>query len=364
MEQIFSTDLVGVKQSVVDEILLLSPAKTPMINLLGFGPAIAQTQHQWFEDAIFADKTKLAGAVDAAAVELTVEDVEPFRTNQVIKVEEERILVLTVDTVGKKLAVQRGYAGTTAAAHAVGVVAEVMFSDTEEGMDARSSRYKKRVPKDNVTQIFSDSIRLSGTAQEIAQYGITDLYSYEKAKVQLGQALELEKAVINGVKYVNGEKRYMRGVRDFIQTNVVEGAGATLTDDMINDLAQSVFDATGVEAAGGNYKLIVSPKQKRLISDFGKAEIRLTRQDNGRGQVVDHYTSDFGDFEIVMNPNLDPNEIILLDANRATIRPVANREFFHKFLGDKGDYVEGMITGEYTLEFLQEEAHARIRNLG
>jgi hypothetical protein len=32
-------------------------------------------------------------------------------------------------------------------------------------------------------------------------------------------------------------------------------------------------------------------------------------------------------------------------------------------MGEKGDYTTGMLVGEYTLEFKQEKAHARIKNL-
>ncbi|PFJ18162.1 SU10 major capsid protein, partial [Bacillus cereus] len=54
----------------------------------------------------------------------------------------------------------------------------------------------------------------------------------------------------------------------------------------------------------------------------------------------------------------------IIDANRITIRPLVTREFSHEFLGKKGDYMKGMLVGEYTLEMLQEAAHAKIVGLG
>jgi hypothetical protein len=48
MAMIYDSSLIGKKQSVVDEILLLNPHQTPMINLLGFAEAVTQTTHQWF----------------------------------------------------------------------------------------------------------------------------------------------------------------------------------------------------------------------------------------------------------------------------------------------------------------------------
>ena len=48
MAKIYNADLIGKKQSVVDEILLLNPHQTPLLNLLGFAEAVTQTSHQWF----------------------------------------------------------------------------------------------------------------------------------------------------------------------------------------------------------------------------------------------------------------------------------------------------------------------------
>ncbi|MEJ9158790.1 DUF5309 family protein, partial [Bacillus cereus] len=123
-----------------------------------------------------------------------------------------------------------------------------------------------------------------------------------------------------------------------------------------------IFEAGGFNQ-GGNYKIVVGATQKIAISQFGNANIRLTRQDNGRGQVVDHYVSDFGNAEILLNNNMPAGEILVIDANRLSIRPLQTREFAHTYLGKKGDYMQGMIVGEYTLEMLQEAAHAKITGL-
>jgi hypothetical protein len=54
---------------------------------------------------------------------------------------------------------------------------------------------------------------------------------------------------------------------------------------------------------------------------------------------------------------------MIVDTNRMAIRPLVGREFFHKYMGEVGDSTKGMLVGEYTLEFRQEKAHARIKNL-
>lgn len=358
---ILQNQIVGKKESVTDELLLLNPHQTPMISLVGFGDPVSQVEHQWFEDEMYADETTAtAAAVDATKI--TVADGSIFEPKHVVKIGEELLLITAVNA--NELTVTRGYAGTTAAAVTEGAKVEFQFVEGVEGADARKARYKSRNRVSNLTQIFDESISISGSAEETSEYGIDDLYEYEKQKKLLELALQLEKAVINGVKYesVDGKVRQMGGIRQFIQTNVTNAASAALSLDMLGDAFQAIYEAGGF-ATGGNYKIIVGAKQKRALSAADKDKINITRQDNGRGQVVDHFLSDFGSAEILLNNNLAPDEVIIIDANRTEIKPLGKRNFNHTYLGVKGDYVEGQIVGEFLLEFKQEKAHARIKDL-
>ncbi|MGN9867317.1 SU10 major capsid protein [Bacillus swezeyi] len=360
--KILSGELVGKKESVVDEILLLNEHQTPLLNLLGFSNPVTQVEHQWFEDEMIADESTVVGAKLAADTELVVADAEPFRSDQVVKIGEELLKVVSVS--GTTLTVVRGYAGTTAADVADGAVIQVQFVEGREGADARDAKYKPRKRVSNITQIFDETISITGTAAAVSNYGIDNLYEYEKQKKQLELALQLEKAAINGIKYESpdGVVRQMEGMRQFIQTNVINAQNAALADETINDAMQKIYEKGGF-ANGGAFKIMVGAKQKRAISNFDKSQIRLTRAENSRGQVVDHFVSDFGQAEILLNNNLKADELFIFDANRTEIRPLADRGFFHEYLGKKGDYFEGQVVGEYTLQFLQEKAHARIKGL-
>lgn len=362
MSKIYTQDLIGKKESVVDEILLLNQHQTPLLNALGFSEAVTQVEHVWFEDEMYADESTVNGGgspVTNSATTITVADSEPFRANQVVKVGEELIYVSAVS--GNDLTVVRGYADTTAAQIADGATIEVQFVDSLEGRDARDARYKPRARKSNLTQIFDDTVEVTGSAQAVNQYGIDDIYEYEKQKKQVELALQLEKALINGVKYENGNVRQMAGIRSLIKTNVTNVGGA-LNGEHINDLAQKIYEKGGF-ASGGNFAVMVGAKQKRAISKFDDANIRLTRGENTRGQQVDRFVTDFGEFDIVLNDNLSADELFLTDMNRMNIRPLVGRDFFHKYLGEKGDYEQGMLVGEYTLQFEQEKAHGRLKGL-
>jgi hypothetical protein len=359
MAKIYNAALVGKRESIVDEILLLNPHQTPLLNALGFSEAVTAVEHIWFEDEMFPDESVTTAAALIGATTIVVADASPFRVGSVVKVVDELLYVSGI--AGLTLTVTRGYASTTAAAIDSGAKVQFLFDEGTEGADARAARSKPRVRKSNLTQIFTDSIDISGTAQAVAQYGISDLYEYEKQKKQLELALQLEKALINGVAYESGQVRQMKGIRQWINTNVTNVGGA-LTLGSINTLAQSVYDAGGF-ATGGMYKIMVAAKQKIALSGTDANKITLTRGENKRGQVVDFIVTDFGEFEIVLNQNLASDELFLVDANRVSVHPLVTREFGHTYLGLKGDAQTGQIVGEYTLKVEQEKAHGRLKGL-
>jgi hypothetical protein len=360
MSKILSGELIGKRESVQDQLLLLNPHQTPMLAMLGFSQPVDQVEHIWFEDRMFPFESTVTAAALIDATTLVVADVTPFRINQVVKVGDELMLVTAVDATDKELTVTRSYAGTTAAAVAENAKIEVQFVEGSEGADARAGRYISRVRKSNITQIFDDTVEISGTSAAVASYGIDDLYEYEKQKKQLELALQLEKAVLGGIKYESGTIRQMDGIRSFIETNVSDLNGADLTWDGIGDALQKIYEKGGFKT-GGQYEIIVSAKQKRVISKFDDVYVRINQGEIKRGTVVNFLITDFGEFPVSINNNVAPDEVLIVDKNRASIRPLKGREFAHEYLGKKGDYLQGMIVGEYVLEFLQESAHARIK---
>lgn len=366
MSKILSGELVGVRESVADELLLLNPHETPLLNLLGFADvAIGSVEHTWFEDKMFADESVAVGAVAVDGTEIAVADVEPFVEKSIVQVGEELIKVVAVDEAGKKLTVQRGYAGTTATAIADGAQVEYKFVEGVEGADAREARFKARARKSNLTQIFDLTVKISRTAANVSQYGIDDLYELEKQKKQLELALMVEKAAIAGVKYesADGLTRTFGGIRNQVVTNVLNGGGNALNEDIVNDLFQKMYE-NGAKNMNG-YVILVGAKQKRAFSKMGNADVRIERLDSGRGRgPADHFVSDFGTAEIMLDNNLAPDEVIVIDPTKCAFHPLRNSEFAHEYLGKTGDFYSGQIVGEYTFVLKQEETMGRIRNLG
>lgn len=353
--------VVGRKESVTDELLLLNPHQIPLLSMLGFSAPATNTEHIWYEDEMFGATTTVTGAVDESATEVDVADATIFRKDHIVLVGDEYVKVTAVNASGNKLTVERGYAGTDAAAIEDGDKLDIQFLEGEEGMDAVDARYKPRKRVSNATQIFTDSINISGTQLAVENHNIDNFYAYEKDKVQTLLALQLEKAALNGVYMDNGTIRKARGIRNFIKTNVMQNAGK-LSADKISDAIQAIYTAGGFANGGSaGYEIVVGPTLKRAVSNFDKSVVRIAQEEGKRGTVVNYLTTDFGEFPVSINNNLKEDEVLIIDKNRIKLRPLKGREFNHEYLGKQGDYVKGMIVGEYTVEVQQEKAHALIK---
>lgn len=359
---IYTASLVGKKQSVVDELLLLNPLQIPIISLLGgFGNPVSNTQHEWNEDEMygFASSTGGLAAVDTTTLNVAAGNGAMFRAGHVIQMGSEMIRVTSVST--DALTITRGYAGTSAAIHANLTVAKILFTEGVEGAAARAARYKARTNKYNYTQIFDDTVEVSGTSVEIDQYGFDNLYELEKQKKLAELAFQLERACLDGIRYQSGNIRQFGGIKYWVTTNVFNASAADITKKMLNDAVQAVADAAGLNS--GRYVFMVSPTQRRKLGTLDAASLLINRTDMGRGETVKSLTTDLGEYPVVTNPNMDASEMMFLDLNRMRIRPLGSRVFKHEYLGKTGDSYSGTLLGEYTFEFKEEKAHARLINL-
>src|SRR5690606_29221180 len=97
MSKVFKADLVGVKESVVDAMLLLNPHQIPLLSRIGFGEPVYNTKHEWIEDELFAYESQLTEAITDTDTMLSVADGSIFRKDHVIRIDEEMLKVSAVN---------------------------------------------------------------------------------------------------------------------------------------------------------------------------------------------------------------------------------------------------------------------------
>ena len=216
----------------------------------------------------------------------------------------------------------------------------------------QGANYKAGVNYDNNTQIIREEISLSGTATAITlpSGGGTDAYTFEQIRKMDKVVGKIEKAIISGKKFENGQKRGMDGVRSFLaKGQVVDASNNEISLEIIGNTLKKIFNAGG-DLSGGNYALYVPGVQKMKISKLLKDYINSNPQNTTLGAVATHVATDFGTLPIIISNNLRSTEILILNHDDITLRPLQGRDLFHEYMGKRGDSTQGLILSELTIE--------------
>jgi hypothetical protein len=374
------TDLPELAEDCSAIIGRVSPYETPLLDHLGDARTAAQsTIHEWIEDALLPNSDTLnqssftPNAQDATA--LTVATAGRFRVGDQVRPEGTREVMLVTAVSGTSLTVVRRYGGTAAGTLTNGIRLTILGNAALEGDDRPGTQFTARSRKRNYTQIFTAGVEVSGSMRAARSVGVADEVQYQKTERLRELARDLENCVINGVAPAANQqgtasvRRTMNGIIPSIATNVFApntgpipaglGAGNQLTEAIVNACLRTVWEGS----AGSVDTLVMGGAQKRRFNEFLSAQRLYAPTDerlNARTQV---YESDFGVCRLLLCRWMPADSILFLDSSRVQVLPLRGRSFHYKPLAASGDAETGMVIGEYTLEFKNENAHAVLRGL-
>lgn len=144
----------------------------------------------------------------------------------------------------------------------------------------------------NVTQIFTDNITISGTEAVVS--GVVNAETYQVNKGLIEHAKDIELAIMAGSRASgsSGVARRMTGIINALTTNATtRSSGASLGETAFNDIMQLIYGSTGEVAT----EVYVGATLKRDISGFTAGSTKYTMADErSLNNVVSVYESDFG----------------------------------------------------------------------
>jgi hypothetical protein len=350
-----------------DLIAMIARDETPLLDIIGDAeyPALS-TKHDWIEDSL--NPNRFASQSEALAADGTIDFPAgvTLLPGDILRPEgsDERILVESIDET--EATVVRGYGGTSAADIDSGQMINVIGNAALEGGDAASSLERVRTRRAAYSQIFTKTVKVSGTAASVRLYGTAqDEYNYQ-LQIRLREALrDLENTVINGVapastlQGASDVRRTINGIDAQILTNVFTHEEGELDETELNEMMKALWDSGSKNVD----VILVNGIQKRAISSLIMDGRGYYADDDVLKNVVGVYESDFGIVRVVLCRWLPADEILFLDSSRIKVVPVRGRAFQHKPLGTTGDYLQGQVIGEYVLEFRNENAHGKIVGL-
>ncbi len=354
---------------VSDLVGLISPFDTPLLDAIGSPRYSAKsTRHEWFEDQLNPNFSAInnIGGYDDVATSWVVDDGAVFRVGDIIRPEgsDEVLQVTGIST--NTLTVTRGYGGSTAEAVVDNQKVSVIGHAALEGEDAAAANYRARVRKENFSQIFTETVTISGSMDAVGLHAVEREFDYQVIQRLRELMRSLEQTVICGFKAAANPqgsasvRRTMGGLLQFITGSVDDAGAAALDEALLNASLRNVWEKGGRPTA-----IVCNGFQKRKISSFIQSSRRYEPESNALRNVVDVYESDFGVQRVILSRWVPADKILLLDLDKLQVMPLQGRSFFVKPLAESGDFRKAQLIGEYTLEILNggDGGHGVITNL-
>jgi hypothetical protein len=349
---------------------MIDPRDTPLIAALGgldaarskFRVGLNGTKIELLEDELdpLATTANHGTTITTNATVITVTDSSFFQDGHVIQIDSEYMVVKSTDTTNNKITVySRSYGGTNAT-HASTDAITIVGMARLEGDDADYGPVVDITAPYNYTSIFHKALRVTGTQQVIAQYGISDEFAYQSAKAVPHLMRLIERSLFNGVRAAGSASapRSMGGLGTFVTDNATAVSGA-LTLAKINACMESIMDD------GGNPNLLVlnhavAGDLHDVMDSTSYVRVGLENALLGMAELRRVQTQ-FGDLALLMDRWCPTSTGYILDSERVglyTLRPFAFKE-----LAVTGDSVKGEVVGEFSLLVGNDKAHGKLTGI-
>lgn len=233
-----------------------------------------------------------------------------------------------------------------------------------EGFEASDSTLTPPAMRDNYTQIFEKTFKISETEDAIDQHGRAKETAYQtvKAGKELKRDLEFayighDQAKVIGDKTVTA--RRTASATQMVDASVTEdGLGAALSEAMVLSAGQKAYE----EGAEPSY-LMIKPSDSLVVAGFANAAGRSREIGNERKivNVVDLYVSPFGEYKVVLNRFQLATTAWLLDPEMWA--DVTLRGWTRTPLAKTGDSNRQMLVSERGLKNKNFKSSALITNI-
>lgn len=329
------------------EFFQLKLPSTPILNLIGEGPAINSTRLEWWDDVVLPFSFALTAYYIAGSGRLTVsaDDARLIKIGNILKYNDIyfRVTAVNVSTGVLSVSVVSGTDAGISAGEKVELISDAM----PEASEYHDSGFLTAVKRFNVTQIFTETIKFSDSQKSSKQeYNLQLLKAKTEEKMRKLKIL-LEKTIILGKLYDapdNASARMMGGFDEFITNNGVT-ASSTFSEANFKAYLELLYYQRQNQPIDVVW---MHPKTKENFNALLQDKIVTAPRDKVAGGVRSIYISEWGEVELRTAPQLPLNKVYYIDVNKIKVRPFRPLHMWE--LPKNGDYTAYMMVGEYTLE--------------
>lgn len=356
------------KRIIGETINIIDPMDTPVIARLGLDSARSKfrlslngMKIEIIEDEYMplSHAANQGTTITSTTTDITFADASKVKVGQVLKLDDEYVVVSAVNTTTNVVSVQgRGFGSTTAATHGATVSAQVVGMARLEGADADYGGVTKVSTPYNYMAIFEEAVKVTGSQAAINQWGIQDEYDYRMTKKKQ-ELLRLVELMLFYGKRVEGSASASRsfGGFDVFITDNSSSITTTITKAAIDNLAKAIYDD------GGRPDLLILPSSaannlRNLIDSSSFLRVDQEETMFGMRPVTRVNTQFFENIELLVSRHCPATKAWLLDSKKVglyTLRP-----FQDEVVARQGDYQAGEVIGEMSFLVANDKAHGYI----
>ena len=336
------------------EVIAAMDIRTPLFDMAGgFSFQYRAGKFFWLKGDPFRRRlTSHGGFADTTATALTITaQAQHFPVGTVFEFENELVRVIAI-VDANTVTVVRGYAGTTAAAHASTVIGEVAggtMSETDNWVYRPTSTITRPF---NYSQMRHIALRESWRAHDSQMYGVDGPSKLDTdASNSLRQVMiEVEQSLVRGIRYAGAGPTTppMAGGMEYYITaangaKVVDLAGGALTERSIMQAIEDRVRLVGEENVAR--VIIVDFWGKQKISSFYAGSRRMTNDERVGGSIIDTLVTEWGDFKFVMSSAVRPGFMYGANMGNISLGTFGSTGIPH--LGEVPSSHDGPFNGRY-----------------
>ena len=217
----------------------------------------------------------------------------------------------------------------------------------------------------NVTQIVTESVRVSDTQRAIDHAGVGDPFTYQKGRALLRWKNRQEFALVRSAlsSGASGSSQTMIGIEAVVTSHTTNRlSGTSLSETELNAMFYDVAGDVGNEDV---FDIVLTTLQLRQkISTFTAGSTKYVNASDKRlTRPIQVYESDFGVHRIFGHKDVSVSaatpgpRVLGIREDKWRIAYLRRPKF--ELLAKVGDRENGHIVGEVTLEYLAERANAQ-----
>jgi hypothetical protein len=336
-------------RDVSQAFYMINMPQTPLLNEIEIPGVAMNTKHNWWDDVRQPISTTLGGSYTSGGGTLTVAASAGLRVGSLFQVNS---TVYRVTAVNSATSIDVAVADSGSdASHGSGDKVVFLGNASPEGKEYEDSDYTQREERLNVTQIFDDFVKITGTQQSINREAASGALLSQEVTEKLERLyLSLGRAIWRNPRVSpadNATARIMGGIDFFInQYGYVPSAAAFSAanfDAFILELEQEHGTVPG--------EVWMNPLAMANFADLDATKVELQREDQTRGVYVNRYITKYG-HELVLrqDPNALPGKLYCFQRSQIRLFPLQSRQFQVVSLSKTGDNDKRHLLGEYTCE--------------